>query len=558
MSRVVANAFTVMACGVLWTSAAMAAESHSTAADGGVAQVQDAGSASVSMPAAATAVADGAVSPRNLQDEIAELRAKMAEMESRHQNEMASLRAEYGDRWLTEQRAEEIRELVRDVIADAQSRASAKGQGATAGWDRHFFLASEDGKFKMQVRAQIQARWALSDQNMGTAADAAPGSPSEPTSSDNTWGFEFRRMKIDFSGYIIDPSWTYELQPIWNRFQTATATNGSLENVFIQKELADGLSVRVGQYKVPFNREEFVSSTVQLVIERSLASEMLTPKFSQGLMADWQTEHVRLRGFFGDALRANGSGVRVSGAGLDQGNAGPLANYNGGFNQPIGSNSVNYAMSTRGEWRIAGEWSQLRDMMATPDEDFGVLLGGAFMAQSLRQIPATSLANPVNPMKSMWAATGDLTIAFPGASIFAAGIYRRVNLVDSMMTRDGSMDDGMDQWSAIVQGGYFILNDLELYSRYEWGNSDSNKFRTFAGATSANGEELSILTVGLNWFPAGSKNRNLKWSADVGFGFTPIIDWANSGADWMVDYTNNNGGSNNGQVVIRTQMQLLF
>ncbi|MGA1355000.1 MAG: hypothetical protein ACO32I_09535, partial [Candidatus Limnocylindrus sp.] len=114
MSRVVANAFTVMACGVLWTSAAMAAESHSTAADGGVAQVQDAGSASVSMSAAATAVADGAVSPRNLQDEIAELRAKMAEMESRHQNEMASLRAEYGDRWLTEQRAEEIRELVRD------------------------------------------------------------------------------------------------------------------------------------------------------------------------------------------------------------------------------------------------------------------------------------------------------------------------------------------------------------------------------------------------------------------------------------------------------------
>jgi hypothetical protein len=510
----------------------------------------------------AAASSDASVSTgppsRNLQDEIAELRAKMLEMESRHQNEMAALRAEYGDRWLTEQRAEEIRALVRDVISDAQARTNLKGQGATAGWDRHFFLASEDGKFKMQIRAQIQARWALTDQNMGTAADAAPGSPSEPTSSDNTWGFEFRRMKLDFSGYIIDPSWTYELQPIWNRFQTATATNGAIENVFIQKELADGLSVRVGQYKVPFNREEFITSTMQMVIERSLASEMLTPKFSQGLMADWRTEHFRLRGFFGDALRANGSGVRVSGAGLDQGNAGALANYNGGFNQPIGSNPVNYAMSTRGEWRMAGNWSQFRDMMGTPDEDFGVLLGGAFMAQSLRQIPATSAANPINPMKSMWAATGDLTFEFPGASIFAAGIYRRVNLVDSMMTREGSIDDGMDQWSAVVQAGYFVLNDLELYSRYEWGNSDSNKYRTFAGATDANGEELSILTVGLNWFPAGSKNRNLKWSADVGIGFTPIIDWANSGADWMVDYTNDGGASNDGQVVIRTQMQILF
>jgi hypothetical protein len=99
---------------------------------------------------------------------------------------------------------------------------------------------------------------------------------------------------------------------------------------------------------------------------------------------------------------------------------------------------------------------------------------------------------------------------------------------------------------------------VELYGRYEWGDSDSNKFRTFAGSTNANGEQLSILTVGVNWFPEGSKNRNLKWTADIGFGLTPIIDWANSGADWMVDYTNNGGGSNDGQVVIRTQMQLLF
>jgi hypothetical protein len=530
MTPIFASVFVVLACGAPSAYTALAVEPPPTAAD------------------------SGAAAPRNLQDEIAELRAKMAEMESRHQNEMASLRAEYGDRWLTEQRAEEIRELVRDVIADAQSRTNLKGQGATAGWDKHFFLASEDGNYKMQFRAQVQARWALNNRNMGFAAGAAPGSPSQPGVPDNQWGFEFRRMKLDFSGYFIDPSWTYELQPIWNRFQDIAATNGSLENVFIQKDFGGGFSVRVGQYKVPFNREEFVSSTVQLVIERSLASEMLTPKFSQGLMADWQTEHVRLRGFFGDALRANGSSVTLQ-SGTGQGNAAQLGNYIGGFNQPIGVNPVNYAMSARGDWRIAGSWSQFKDMMSTPDEDFGVLLGGAFMAQSLRQVAATDLTNP---MKSMWAATGDITFEFPGASIFAAAIYRRVNLIDSLVTRDGSESGFMNQWSMVVQGGYFVMNDLELYGRYEYGNSDSDKFRTFAGTTSANGETLSLLTVGLNWFPAGSKNRNLKWSADVGLGFSPIVDWANGGADWRVDYTSSGGTGNSGQVVIRTQMQLLF
>jgi len=509
---------------------------------------------SFAAPAADDTSAGAAAAPRNLQDEIAELRAKMSEMEARHQNEMASLRAEYGDRWLTEQRAEEIRALVRDVISDAQSRASLQGQGATAGWNQHFFLASEDGNFKMQFRAQVQARWALNNRNMGSEAGAAPGSPSQPFAVDNTWGFEFRRMKLDFSGHIIDPSWTYELQPIWNRFQDVAATNGSLENVFVQKDFGGGFTLRVGQYKVPFNREEFVSSTVQLVIERSLASEMLTPKFSQGLMADWRTEHVRLRGYFGDSMRANGSAVTME-AGTDQGNAAPLGNYTGGFNLPIGSNPSDYAVSVRGDWRMAGTWAQFRDMMNTPDEDFGVLLGGAFMAQNLRQVSATATSNP---MSSMWGATGDITFEFPGASVFAAAIYRRVNLLDSMMTRGGGMSDSMDQWSVVVQGGYFVMNDLELYSRYEYGNSDGDKFRTFAGSTDANGQTLSLLTVGLNWFPAGSRNRNLKWSADVGFGFSPIVDWANGGADWQVDYTPDGGVGNSGQVVIRTQMQLLF
>jgi len=508
----------------------------------------------------AAASSDASVSAgppsRNLQDEIAELRAKMLEMESRHQNEMAALRAEYGDRWLTEQRAEEIRALVRDVIADSQSRVSLQGQGATAGWNRHFFLASEDGNYKLQFRAQIQARWALSNRNLGTRLDAAPGSPLSPENpaetSNNTWGFEFRRIKIDFSGHIIDPSWTYEIQPIWIRGQDSGATNGSIENVFIQKAFGDGFSLRVGQYKVPFNREELITSTNQMVVERSLASEMLTPKFSQGLLADWQTEFFRLRGYFGDSMRANGSGVTRLGA---DGTAAPLGNFAGGFNQPVGAFPVNYAVSTRAEWLAAGDWEQFRDIMGTPDEDFGVLVGGAYMAQSLRDLVATPTSNP---MFSMWAATADLSVEFAGANIFAAGIYRRVNLLQSQAVRGGGSSQSMDQWSAMVQGGYFITNDIELYTRYEYGNSDSDKFRTFAGTENANGQTLSILTLGMNWFPAGSRNRNIKWTTDVGVGFSPIIDWANAGADWQVDYTQRNGSGNDGQVVVRTQMQLLF
>ena len=58
--------------------------------------------------------------------------------------EMDILRAETDEDWLTEQRAEEIKGLVADVLADADTRASLTGNGLMAGWSDDFFLASAD------------------------------------------------------------------------------------------------------------------------------------------------------------------------------------------------------------------------------------------------------------------------------------------------------------------------------------------------------------------------------------------------------------------------------
>ena len=72
--------------------------------------------------------------------------------------------------WLTEARADQIRGLVTDVLADADSRASLQADGATAGWNRGFFLASPDGSFRLNLRGQIQFRWAA---NMRDLPDGA-------------------------------------------------------------------------------------------------------------------------------------------------------------------------------------------------------------------------------------------------------------------------------------------------------------------------------------------------------------------------------------------------
>ncbi len=111
-----------------------------------------------------------------------------------------------GSRWLTESRAAEIRGIVTDVLADASSRDSLAGAGLGAGWSKDqggFFLASEDGSFKLNIKGQVQVRWAMNGRDNGGLGATADKS--------STWGFENRRTKLTFSGHVIDPSVTFEV-----------------------------------------------------------------------------------------------------------------------------------------------------------------------------------------------------------------------------------------------------------------------------------------------------------------------------------------------------------
>ena len=86
---------------------------------------------------------------------------------------VATLRAAWPteEDWLTEQRADEIRNLVHDVLADADTRTSMLRSGLTAGRDRSFFLASADNSFRLEIAGQVQVRFAYSGQSGGPIDD---------------------------------------------------------------------------------------------------------------------------------------------------------------------------------------------------------------------------------------------------------------------------------------------------------------------------------------------------------------------------------------------------
>ena len=133
-----------------------------------------------------------------------------------------------------------------------------------------------------------------------------------------------------------------------------------------------------------------------------------------------------------------------------------------------------------------------------------------------------------------------------------------MTLADAQAVRGGGTDDTLEQWGALAQLGVFVTDDVELFARYELGSTDTDQFRTNATALAATGEEDSIATVGLNWWPAGSKVKFVKFTADAGFAFTPLVDFNGTGSGYLPDYTPSAGDTNDGQWLVRTQMQFLF
>lgn len=193
-------------------------------------------------------------------------------------------------------------------------------------------------------------------------------------------------------------------------------------------------------------------------------------------------------------------------------------------------------------------------MQSYRGEGQGFMLGLAGYAEQVDSVPSANGATP----DVILSATADASIDFGGAHLFAYGVVRNVSLQSPQAVRAGGTGDELDQWGAVIQGGYFVTDDIEAFARYEIGNTDTDRYRTQATALLASGEDLSVVTIGMNWWLAGSKNKQVKWTTDFGYSFEPVVDFAASGANYLPDSTASGGESNDGQWVVRSQFQFMF
>jgi hypothetical protein len=431
--------------------------------------------------------------------------------------EIASLKAAQGDQWLTEQRAEQIRGVVQDVLADSSTRSSFQGAAATSGYDNGFFLSSADGNFKLKVNALEQVRF-----TWGNGYGATGNGPD--AEANNQWGFENRRTQVFFSGNVVDPSWKY-LVGMAIDSQPDPYVRGSVYSLItgdpqfqlyyaqITKDLGDGFSVTVGQQNAAFTlQSQLFNAGMTQMGEYSIFEYAFGLGQQVGISAKWEK----------DAFRAMGGYYNAAYTPLGLGGA---YQWNNDNNQSV-------ALTGRAEFKMAGSWDQFSKESSFKGEEFGLVGGAGIFWQNARaqnDQPPYGFA-PVG-------ITVDANAKFGGFNAIAQVIWQNSYAFQ---------DPNASTWGFNLQGGAFLTEDFELFAAWNYNN---------IGNFVESGIASNFLQLGGNWYFA-KNNMKMSVLATVPLNAAAGTQGANSVAGGSFGLVNEGNVGNNFGLVV--QLQLMF
>ncbi|TVQ61859.1 MAG: hypothetical protein EA378_07345 [Phycisphaerales bacterium] len=326
-------------------------------------------------------------------------------------------------------------------LANAQVRQTAQPVStAEPAPHRGFIISTQDGRNTMRIDGLMQFRYI-----------ATFDAQQEGESDDFASGFQHQRTRFGVGGKLGDAGFGYRAF-----VQINSDGSFSLVDAFLTRELAEGWTLRFGQFMLPFDRERFGTSPVNvLAVDRSVVDSVFALDRSQGVMLTYVAERFRVSGALSDGRRATNS------------------RYNS-------ANSADYALSARAEGRFGdAPWSQFNTMTGYRGDQFGMLLGAGFHFQEDGNIPV-----PVGDDSAgrFYGYTADIGFEGDGWSALAAFQGRTIDASGGSVTDLGF----------VVQGGVAISDHADVFARYAMLFPDNDR----AGGS----DDFSAITVGMNYY----------------------------------------------------------
>ena len=353
------------------------------------------------------------------------------------------------------------------VDADQRSRVFdlASSGGLTAGYDKGFFLKSDDGSFLLKPSVHFQFRY------VANSRDDVGGASDDDSFAD---GFEARRTRFRFDGNVFSPKLTYSF--VWDTNRAGGAV--SLLDAWAQYQLTPDLAIKGGQYKESWSRERDVSGFQQLAVDRTIVD---------ALIGGTITDRVQ-----GVSLVLGGTKDRPYRAEVNfhDGANSRNTNFQDGT---AAATATHWGAGFRGEYKLSGDWASYKDFTAKGTKENLLVVGGG--AEYTDRVGNDVLL-----------ATADVQYEVSDRlGIFGAVHGAFTDPHDS--TDNASRTD----YGAILQAGYLLNKKWEVFGRYDFVKQDEDAVADGAEDT------FHEITGGVNYYlgPDGSWLHRAKLSADV-------------------------------------------
>ena len=408
--------------------------------------------------------------------------------------ELAAMRAELNQLKAdpaAQRAAEDLQAATAAALVDAQARIDYTAQNLSAGHDGKFFLESPDGGFRLNVAGHMQFRY-VSNNRSNTGGD------------DSLDGFTLRRTKLNFSGHVTrNQKFTYSLTLAGE--DDFDDGQFEIEAFVLGYQLSDNWKAQLGQMKLPFAREELISSKRQLATDRSVATEYFTLDYGQGVLLKYTgIDGVVLQGMLSD-------GADTENQDFDSANA----------------DIADAALTLRGDLVVFGNAKAGKDVAAWSGGQDTLLLGAAAHYQ---------LANSGN-------STSDDYFTWTVDALYKTGPLSIIGAVYGLHTQGDNGRGDFDDYAMMVGAGYNLDDHWQPFVQYSHVNLDAIK-------------EINAVALGVNYF---IDKHNAKFTTDVVYFFNPLTTTARTvnnpgtGQGLLPD-----AAGEDGQFVFRAQFQMLF
>ncbi len=371
-----------------------------------------------------------------------------------------------------------------------------------AKYDKGFTFQSGDGNFKLRFRVNAQTQFSINDTDDELVAT----------------NFRIRRLQLRFDGYAFRPWFLYYLM-------IDPASSQLLKDAYFTAAYQKEAAPRIGQFKVPFYREELNSSTSLQLVERSIVYDEFTlerergTSVSGGLGADNHFSYSA--GVF------NGDGINGTSVDSNLLYAGRIQ---------FGLGGEDYKFDANSQFPTAKAYEIVPNFAKKPTFAVGAAIAALPGLDCARKSPNGAVCDRIEelgfPQSNFTTLTGDLN--FKTSFFNIEGEYVGRWLAPETGPQDTAYDQGFN-----VQGGvFFVPKTVELAGRFSFIDYDTSS--SVVPADTSVSKTQWALTPGLNYY----MSHDHRWKIQLDYSF--------------IRNTFTEGASDIDENIFRAQLQAYF